>query len=81
MTVTTVVGDVTKPEVQELMEKYILVSLYVDDKRPLPKDQQFYSKETDSEIETIGDKWTDFMISTYKTNTQELLPNQLFRLL
>lgn len=55
-----------------LREDVVLISLYVDDKRPLPKDKQFYSKETDSEIETIGDKWTDFMISKYKTNTQPL---------
>ncbi|MFY0483678.1 cytochrome c biogenesis protein CcdA [Flavobacterium sp. PLA-1-15] len=55
-----------------LREDVVLISLYVDDKRPLPKDQQFYSKETDSEIETIGDKWTDFMITKYKTNTQPL---------
>jgi len=55
-----------------LKEDVVLISLYVDDKRPLPKDKQFYSKETDSEIETIGDKWTDFMITKYKTNTQPL---------
>ena len=30
------------------------------------------SKTTGSEIETIGDKWTDFMISKYNTNTQPL---------
>ena len=46
--------------------------LYVDDKRDLPKGEQFVSKETGSVIETIGDKWTDFMISKYKTNTQPL---------
>lgn len=55
-----------------LKEDVVLISLYVDDKRELPKEQQFYSKETDSEIETIGDKWTDFMITKYKTNTQPL---------
>jgi len=55
-----------------LKEDVVLISLYVDDKRLLPKDKQFYSKETDSEIETIGDKWTDFMITKYKTNTQPL---------
>jgi hypothetical protein len=38
----------------------------------LPKDQQFISKTTGAEIETVGDKWTDFMISKYKTNTQPL---------
>lgn len=55
-----------------LKEKVVVISLYVDDKRELPKDQQFFSKATDSEIVTIGDKWTDFMITRYKTNTQPL---------
>ena len=30
------------------------------------------SKESGNTIETIGDKWTEFMISKYKTNTQPL---------
>ena len=55
-----------------LKEKVVVISLYVDDKRELPKEEQFFSKATDSEIETIGDKWTDFMITRYKTNTQPL---------
>jgi thioredoxin-related protein len=55
-----------------LKNDVVLISLYADDKRPLPKDQQFISKSTGSEIETIGDKWTDFMITKYKTNTQPL---------
>jgi thiol:disulfide interchange protein DsbD len=49
----------------------VLISLYVDDKRPLPADQQFVTASGDK-IETIGDKWTEFMISKYKTNTQPL---------
>jgi len=55
-----------------LKNEVIIISLYVDDKRDLPKGEQFVSKETGSVIETIGDKWTDFMISKYKTNTQPL---------
>jgi thiol:disulfide interchange protein DsbD len=55
-----------------LKNEVVVISLYVDDKRDLPKDQQFVSEKTGAEIETIGDKWTDFMISTYKTNTQPL---------
>jgi thiol:disulfide interchange protein len=55
-----------------LNNEVVLISLYVDDKRDLPKNQQFVSKTTGSEIETVGDKWTDFMISKYKTNTQPL---------
>lgn len=55
-----------------LKNDVVLISLYVDDKRDLPKSEQFISKTTGSEIETIGDKWADFMISKYKTNTQPL---------
>jgi thiol:disulfide interchange protein DsbD len=54
-----------------LNNEVVLISLYVDDKRDLPKSEQFISKTTGSEIETV-DKWTDFMISKYKTNTQPL---------
>lgn len=55
-----------------LKNEVVLISLYVDDKRELPKSEQHISKTTGSEIETVGDKWTDFMISKYKTNTQPL---------
>jgi thiol:disulfide interchange protein DsbD len=55
-----------------LKNDVVLISLFADDKRPLPKNEQFISKSTGSEIETIGDKWTDFMITKYKTNTQPL---------
>jgi thiol:disulfide interchange protein len=55
-----------------LKNDVVLISLYVDDKRDLPKSEQHISKTTGSEIETVGDKWADFMISKYKTNTQPL---------
>jgi len=54
-----------------LKNEVVLISLYVDDKRELPKDQQVKSSSGEL-LETIGDKWTDFMISKYKTNTQPL---------
>jgi thiol:disulfide interchange protein DsbD len=53
-----------------LKNEVVLISLYVDDKRELPKNEQFISTSTGSEIITIGDKWTDFIITHYKTNTQ-----------
>jgi thiol:disulfide interchange protein DsbD len=53
-----------------LKNDVVLISLYVDDKRELPKDQQYISKETGKEVVTIGNKWTDFIIIRYKTNTQ-----------
>ncbi|MDR7210001.1 cytochrome c biogenesis protein CcdA [Flavobacterium piscis] len=54
-----------------LKNDVVLISLYVDDKRELPSDKQFITTSGDK-IETIGDKWTEFMISKYKTNTQPL---------
>ncbi len=61
------------PKVLSILKNdVVLISLYVDDKRDLPKAEQFTSKTTGSIIETVGDKWTDFMISKYKTNTQPL---------
>ena len=55
-----------------LKNDIVLISLYVDDKRHLPENEKFVSKSTGETIETVGDKWTDFMITKYKTNTQPL---------
>jgi hypothetical protein len=55
-----------------LKNEVVLISLYVDEDIDLPKDQQFVSKTTGAKIETVGDKWSDLMISKYKTNTQPL---------
>ncbi|MFM7018366.1 cytochrome c biogenesis protein CcdA [Flavobacterium sp.] len=57
---------------QILKNEVVLISLFADDKRELPKSDQHISPSTGSEIVTIGDKWTDFMITKYKTNTQPL---------
>jgi len=54
-----------------LKNEVVVISLYVDDKRELPESEQFVTTAGDK-IETIGDKWTEFMISKYKTNTQPL---------
>jgi thiol:disulfide interchange protein DsbD len=48
-----------------LNNEVVLISLYVDDKQTCLKSEQFISK-TGSEIETVGDKWTDFMISNIR---------------
>ncbi|NHM02587.1 protein-disulfide reductase DsbD family protein [Flavobacterium difficile] len=55
-----------------LKEKVVLISLYCDRKIELPKDQQYVSKTTGKEVVTIGNKWTDFQISRYKSNSQPL---------
>ena len=61
----------------------VLISLYVDDKRELPKNEQYVSKETGKEIVTVGNKWSDFQITHYKANAQPyyiILDNQENRL-
>ncbi|HWR94992.1 MAG TPA: cytochrome c biogenesis protein CcdA [Flavobacterium sp.] len=60
------------PDILNLLKNdIVVVSLYVDDKRELPKNEQRTTADG-TEITTIGDKWTEFMITKYKTNTQPL---------
>jgi thiol:disulfide interchange protein DsbD len=63
----------TQPEVQELMEKYILVSLYVDDKAVLPVSKQMtYTTKngTRANIKTVGDKWSLFQTENFNATSQ-----------
>ena len=53
-----------------LKDEVVLISLYVDDKRELPKNEQYVSKETGKEIVSIGNKWSDFQITKFKANAQ-----------
>lgn len=48
----------------------ILISLYVDDKKELPESEQYVSETTGKKIRTIGNKWSDLQIKTYKANAQ-----------
>ncbi|MGH2667222.1 cytochrome c biogenesis protein CcdA [Flavobacterium sp.] len=61
----------SKPENLSILKNdLVLISLYVDDKRELPANEQYVSKETGKEIRTIGNKWSDFQITHYKANAQ-----------
>lgn len=64
------------PEVYKIMkEKYIVISLYVDDKKNLPATQQFTYKTKEGiekEIITVGDKWATFETENFKNNAQPL---------
>ena len=61
------------PEVLNLLRNdYIIVSLYVDDKRELPKDEQYVSETTGKNVKTIGNKWSDLETRMFNTNTQPL---------
>jgi thiol:disulfide interchange protein len=53
-----------------LKNDIVLVSLYVDYKKDLPVSEQYVSKATGKQIKTIGNKWSDFQITRYKTNSQ-----------
>ena len=55
---------------QILKNKIVLVSLYVDDKRKLPENEQYISETTGRKVKTIGNKWSDFQIKKYKANAQ-----------
>ncbi|RXM48402.1 protein-disulfide reductase DsbD [Flavobacterium sp. YO12] len=48
----------------------VLISLYVDDKEELPENEQYVSETTGKKIKTIGNKWSDLQIKTYKANAQ-----------
>jgi len=61
------------PQVKELMEQYVLVSLYVDDKQKLPISQQFTYAGKDSverKIITVGDKWSVFQTENFNASSQ-----------
>ncbi|WP_289660549.1 protein-disulfide reductase DsbD family protein [Flavobacterium panacagri] len=48
----------------------VLISLYVDDKRPLAKEEQVVSKITGKVLKYTGQKWSELQILKYKTNAQ-----------
>jgi thiol:disulfide interchange protein len=48
----------------------VLISLYVDDKQELGEKEQYISETTGKKIKTIGNKWSDLQIKTYKANAQ-----------
>jgi thiol:disulfide interchange protein DsbD len=64
----------TSPGVYKLLkEKYIIVSLYVDDKKQLPISDQFvYTTKNGSskEMITYGDKWATFETENFNKNSQ-----------
>ena len=55
------------------IQNYVLISLYVDDKRKLPKELQFDFKKDDGKIKrinTIGTKWSTFQAINFATASQ-----------
>ncbi|HKO81509.1 MAG TPA: thioredoxin family protein, partial [Chitinophagaceae bacterium] len=61
----------TKNEIADIIkDKFILVSLYVDDREKLPVGEQFNYKG--KEIKTLGDKWATFQAVNFAQATQPL---------
>ncbi len=61
------------PEVYKALEKYVLISLYIDDRKELPKEMQFdYRKKNGKTktIKTIGSKWATFQAINFETASQ-----------
>ena len=57
--------------VKKLLEDdYVLISLYVDDKLKLPKDQQHISKFSGNKIRTIGNLWSDLQFGKFGQSSQ-----------
>jgi thiol:disulfide interchange protein DsbD len=53
-----------------IQEDYVLISLYVDDRKPL--DEVMISKSRQAKLRNIGHKWADFQIVNFKQNSQPL---------
>ena len=56
-----------------LRDSVVIISLYVDDKRPLPDDQHFEEEIAPGKIinvTTIGDKWSAYQAKKYKSLSQ-----------
>jgi thiol:disulfide interchange protein len=64
----------TDPMVRSLMkDKFIVVSLYVDERKKLPASQQIVYKTKssgDKEIVTVGDKWATFQAENFYAVSQ-----------
>jgi thiol:disulfide interchange protein DsbD len=55
---------------KRLSEEYVIVSLYVDDREPLPASEQYVSDITGKKIRTVGNKFSDMQVRYFHANTQ-----------
>jgi thiol:disulfide interchange protein DsbD len=59
------------PRVLEILrEEVVLISLYVDEREELPEEEKYVSDITGKKIRSIGNKWSDFQVRHYQTNSQ-----------
>lgn len=53
-----------------LRNEVVLISLYVDLREELPEDEQFVSDYTGKKIRTVGNKWSEFQVRHFNSNSQ-----------
>jgi thioredoxin-related protein len=62
----------TNDEIRPLLQKqFVIISLYVDDRTPLPANEVRFSK-SNGNIKTFGNKWADLEINKYRSSQQPL---------
>jgi thioredoxin-related protein len=63
----------SKPEVSKMLhDDFVVVSLYVDEKRGLPENEKYISKFDQSSINNVGAKNLDFEATIANSNAQPL---------
>lgn len=64
----------SEPDIYQILnEEYVLISLYIDDRKALPKEEQFdfkYKSGRVKEISTIGEKWGTFQTLNFNAASQ-----------
>ncbi|MCH9660962.1 MAG: thioredoxin family protein [Bacteroidetes bacterium] len=65
----------SEPEIFKIInEEFVLISLYVDDRKELPKNEQFNYERPNGggvkKITTVGDKWATFQTVNFQNNSQ-----------
>ena len=57
---------------QRIRDNVVLISLYVDERTNLPKDEQYTSEVTGRKIKNIGNKWSEFQEVNFQEVSQPL---------
>lgn len=61
----------TDPEVRTLInDDYVLITLYVDDKTPLPQPMRVVENGAERTLRTVGDKWSYLQRTKFGANAQ-----------
>ncbi len=60
----------TDGRVRETMSEYVLISLYVDDKTPLPRPEMVEENGQKRTLRTVGDKWSRLQRIKFGANAQ-----------